>query len=476
MKQLPKNVARALERIKKEEDGYYEIKVINNKYYVYKSTSVYDKAKKRPIKLTTYIGRIRSDGTFIRKRAKRSLTESKREIFECGNCNLAYHYLKDVEDALKDLTPHYQEIIASAIIKVIDSKPIRLYSSMWEKFSLSNSINANLSPKHVSQMLRDVGKEVTLWYDLFMRLTADNDFLLYDLTAISTYSQNCQLAEKGYNAHHEYLDQIGVILVFSTKTTLPIGVEVYFGSMKDIKTIKDFLDKYPNRNIGFIFDRGFLSYTLLEQFRGDHIHYIVPLRKNSKYLDLKRLRWRGIFSYRKRPIRWSRKKIDLGWLYIFEDPKLRGDEESALMHKIEKEELTMAQFEEKRKVAGIIGLVSDLKKEGPEVFDMYKGREDVEMAFDVMKNQMESDKTYLQSAEATRGYFFITFLAMRVYFSILKKLREKGLTQKISVDEVLFELSKVMLIREKNGREYLAKIPKRAQRMISLFPEALHMG
>ena len=78
---------------------------------------------------------------------------------------------------------------------------------------------------------------------------------------------------------------------------------------------------------------------------------------------------------------------------------------------------------------------------------------------------------------SSRILFLIHYLVtLSLYFSILKKLREKGLTQKISVDEVLFELSKVMLIREKNGREYLAKIPKRAQRMISLFPEALHMG
>ncbi|WP_048098171.1 hypothetical protein [Archaeoglobus sulfaticallidus] len=42
-------------------------------------------------------------------------------------------------------------------------------------------------------------------------------------------------------------------------------------------------------------------------------------------------------------------------------------------------------------------------------------------------------------------YFFITFLAMRVYFSILKRLREEDLTSRISVNEVLFEFSKVML-------------------------------
>jgi len=33
-----------------------------------------------------------------------------------------------------------------------------------------------------------------------------------------------------------------------------------------------------------------------------------------------------------------------------------------------------------------------------------------------------------------------------------------------------------MLIQEKNGRKYLAQIPKRAHRMLSLFPEAIPMG
>ena len=476
MSHLPHNISKSLEKIRREEDGYHEIKVINGKHYVYKATSEYDTKKKKPNKITTYVGRIQANGTFIRKRVRTTISESRRGVFEYGNCQLAHFFLKDVEDILKEVTPYYSEIIASAIIKAVDPQPIRLYASRWEKFSLSISSDANLSPKRVSRIMSDIGKEITLWYDLFSKLTSPNDFLLYDLTAVSTYSQNCQLAEKGYNAHHEYIDQIGVVMAFSTTNSLPVGVEVYFGSIKDIKTIKDFLDKYPNRNIGFIFDRGFSSYALLEKFRNDKIHYVVPLRKNSKYLDLRWIRWKTAFSYRNRPIRWSRKKIELGWLYVFEDPKLRGDEESALLRRIEKEKLTMAQFEEKRKMAGMIGLVSDLDKDGPEIFDMYKGREEVEMAFDVMKNNLESDKTYMQTAEATRGYFFITFLAMRIYFSILKRLREKRLTPKISVAEVLFELSKVVLIKEKGGREYFAKIPKRAQRMISLFPEALHMG
>ena len=141
-----------------------------------------------------------------------------------------------------------------------------------------------------------------------------------------------------------------------------------------------------------------------------------------------------------------------------------------------KGELSPQGFEEKRRVAGIIGLLSDLDKKGEEVFDLYKGREDVELAFDALKNILGADKTYLQSDEGVRGYFFVAFLALRVYFGILRRLREKELTRRVSVGEVLYELSKIQRIVEPRGREYFAAIPKRAREMAALFPEALPMG
>lgn len=337
-------------------------------------------------------------------------------------------------------------------------------------------MNVNLSPKHVSSVLHYIGEDVSLWYELFTKLTPSNDFLLYDLTSIYTYSQNIKLAEKGYNSDHGYMDQIGIVMAFSRLGHLPIGIEVYYGSMKDISTIKDFLKRFPERSIGFIFDRGFSSYNLLEDLRNDGLHYIVPLRKNSQYLDLRGIRWKASFTYRKRPIRWSKKKSELGNIYIFEDPKLRGEEESALLRKVEMGRISMKEFEEKRKRAGIIGIISDMNREGRVIFDLYKSREDIELAFDALKNTLDSDKTYMQTTEGVRGYFFVSFLAMRIYFSILKRLREKSLTSRISVEEVLFELSKVEMIVEKSSREYLAKIPKQARKMLSLFPEALPMG
>ena len=51
-------------------------------------------------------------------------------------------------------------------------------------------------------------------YDLFSKLATREDLLLYDLTSVFTYSKNLKLAERGYNADHAYINQIGVISFF----------------------------------------------------------------------------------------------------------------------------------------------------------------------------------------------------------------------------------------------------------------------
>lgn len=66
---------------------------------------------------------------------------------------------------------------------------------------------------------------------------------------------------------------------------------------------------------------------------------------------------------------------------------------------------------------------------------------------------------------------------IRVYFKVLRRLRERHLTSKISVEEVFFELSKIERITEdRTGREYYTSIPKRARYMLSLFSDLMPMG
>ena len=108
---------------------------------------------------------------------------------------------------------------------------------------------------------------------------------------------------------------------------------------------------------------------------------------------------------------------------------------------------------------------------------MYKTREDVEQAFDAMKNELEEDKTHLQDDDSLRGYFFTIFTALYVHYRILNILKDRGISGKISVKEVLLELSRVYAI-EMGRRKTLSEIPKKAEEIekllgIKLFPKLI---
>jgi len=474
MKKIPPEVQKTYEKLKEKFDFYIELKHTKGSYAIRRATSIWDKEKKKTKKITIHIGTIKKDGTFREKIPQSAIRPTGREVFEYGNGALAYALLEDAEGYLEVLTPFSKEIINYAIIKVIDSQPLRLLQSRWEKLYISTQVNITLNPKHMSEVLRSTGQEVSLWYTLFSKFTVNGDIILYDWTTIFTQSERIKLAEKGWNTKHKDSKQIAVIMAFSASSHLPLGIEVFPGTLKDVTTIKDFRERFHNTDVCYIIDRGFSSYKLLKELRGAHSSYIVPLQKDSKYMDKRWLRWKGAFLYRKRPLRWGRKKCDLGYVYFYEDPKVKGEQESRLLKQLEQGTITMEAYEKKQKVAGLIGFLSNLDKPGPEIYDLYKGREDVELAFDALNNHIDSDKSYLQTEEGVRGYYFVSFLALRIYFGILKRLREKDLTHKISVNEVLLELSKVMKIKEKGGREYFSQFTKRSTEMMSLFPEVFN--
>jgi transposase len=332
-------------------------------------------------------------------------------------------------------------------------------------------MTVDLSPKHVSNVLAHIGNMVAETYELYGKLSSEGGMLFYDLTSVLSYSKRLKFAERGYNPEWEQTNQIKVAMAFSVSTYLPIAIDVFYGSMKETKIIKYFLDRFPNKDIGFIMDRGFTDYEMLLDFKKQKIHYIAALRKNSKLLP-SFVKMTGAFCYRKRNIAFFKKsKKPYGFLYLFEDPQLRGEEENFLLSRVAEGKLSMDDYRLEQRLAGVIGILSDLDTSAQVVYEQYKGREEIEQAFDVMKNDLEADKTYLGSEDAVRGYFLVVLLAMRIHFKILRRLRERELVGKVSVREVLFELSKMEMIVEQSGRQYLCAIPKRTEQILSAFAD-----
>lgn len=309
-------------------------------------------------------------------------------------------------------------------------------------------------------------------YDLFAKLSPDAGMLFYDLTSILSYSKRLSLAERGYNPDWEQVGQVKVAMAFSTNTWLPVAVDVFYGSLKETKILKYFVERFPGVDLGFVMDRGFKSYEMLLDLKKENIHYVAALMKNSKLLPSS-VKMIGTFEYgEKRMIAYCKRvKRPFGFLYLFEDPMLRKDVEELLLRKVSRGELTMDEYYSERPMAGVFGILSDLDVEPRVVFEQYKEREEIEQAFDFMKNDLEADKTYLGRDDAVRGYFVVVFLAMRIYFKILRRLRERGLVGKVSVREVLFALSKMRMVVERSGSAYLCALPKKTEQILEVFSD-----
>jgi len=466
-----------LEKARKEY-GSVELKTIGGRLYLYRVSSVYDPEKKRARKVSgEYLGRVTSDG--LQRTAKR-----ERSIYEYGNARFLYSLIGDVLQGLRAAFPdEWKEIVALSIVRTIRNVPIKYVKDAWEKLYLCEEVvEASLSPNTVSEKLRMIGADWDAQRSFFLSLMDGSSVFFFDLSSIFSRSVNLNLAEKGYNKEHLALDQINFALLFSQEKKTPVMLKSMPGSIRDIKSLHHAMDEFPLRDCILVLDRGFFSSKTVEDLLSSGISFIQPLKRGLKMVDYS-LRLKESFVYRERGIKFAEKVVE--WeavreagkkmregvtakLFLYEDVKLRGEEHSNLIRlnaKREEERVATVKIDEEK--LGKIPILTNLDWSARRVYEFYKEKEEIEQAFDAMKNELENDKSYLGDDDAVRGYFFISFLSLYLYFRVMERIRAAGLTSKLSVNELLFQLSKVYLVKYGDGKERLSEVPGKVEELVS---------
>jgi transposase len=467
-------VKQVLDEQKKKRKLPLEVKKIGWNYYLYSSTTVWSKEEKRRKKVSRYIGKITEHG--VVEGIKNNL--SVRSIYEYGNARCLMDIANDVVPSLKDVFPDdYHEIVAMGMVRMMQSTPLRLIKSRWEKLYLSREMKASLSPNVLSEKLRLIGSDWDAQKVFFDRLLQTSKYLLFDLSSLFSYSQDLRLAEKGHNADHLYVKQVNFALFFSHDNGVPVMLKPMPGSIRDVKSLRHMLGEVKLESVIMVLDRGSASYKIPDLLRENGVSFVLPLRRNFQVIDYD-MKMNGCFVYHDRGINWGRKRVGQNFLYLFEDVKLRAEEETNFINLIGKGKRKKGQLCEERKRFGKIALLSNLDEAGEQIYLLYKNREEIEVAFDAMKNEMENDKSYLSDDDAVRGYFFISFISLYFYFRILGMLRQHDLVGNVSVQELLFEFSKVYQVYYSDGRKRLSEIPAKVEKLektlgLKLFPKEM---
>jgi len=441
-----------------------EIKMIQNKPYVYHSTSRYDPETKKPKKVSKYLGRLDQKYGLIRKEDRIPVKSATNpiSIHEYGNAAIIEEEFKEILPVLKDAFPAcYPEIYALVATRVAGYVPLKRVGDLWSKLVSPSDIQPDCNPKNLSAILRDIGLNRSSQQQIFSYLSSNSEQLIYDLSYIESYSSNITFSENAYISEGIYHNHHHIALFCSRDNGLPVMIRSVPGSVNDVNTLKLSLKEIDVQNKVLLLDRGFISEDNFEEMLARSIRFIIPLKRDSIHYKT-RIHLTGSFSFHSKLIHCGKRSIGDFTLYRFENEDLALDERKTLYSKFEKDEISRENLNLALKKVGLVLFLTTVDLPEQEVYELYKSRDMVEKHFDTFKNELRADKVYLRSNEALFGHIFTSFLSLYIYSKIMNRLKVAKLLPQLSPHDLLTKFSKVYTYQVGEGRE-LSEVPKRVR-------------
>ena len=134
-------VSKVLKEERRKRSIPLKVKILNGNYYLYHSTSRYDRKTHGPRKVSEYIGGITEKGGVIEAHP------SVRSVYEYGNSQLVYSLSSDLLPALRKHFPDkWESLYALSVVRLLDPVPLKSVKERWEKLHVSTTMQAHLSP------------------------------------------------------------------------------------------------------------------------------------------------------------------------------------------------------------------------------------------------------------------------------------------------------------------------------------------
>lgn len=356
-----------------------------------------------------------------------------------------------------------------------------------------------------SQDTSDIFKSIDLdsrnvFFKEWAAKNKNDEYTAFDITSMSSYCQNNEYVEWGYNRDSEDLPQINIGTFVGEKSKLPVYYTTYSGSITDQVYLPFMLEGIEELGIKiskFVMDRGFFNNKNLKYMIGKNQTFIVCAKENKAIRDLIHEQISNIRSAKNYSLEYkiytssyesiiNGKKVKV---HIFYDTdKITKDEESMyiLIDEYDKElqkltiltaktakkykrffdikietdgkftyEKDFTKIEKERELLGYFAcMTNDLNLSSEEVLKIYRLKDIVEKYFDNLKNFVDSNRSRTHFTSTFEGKLFVVFIGL-IYKSYIevklgKYIRENSLT----VDKILLELSKIKLLTV-NGKNRL---------------------
>ena len=405
------------------------------------------------------------------------------------------------------------QIIALAGYMLAESN-IMYYFDSWTDETHSYE-NVKLNSPQISRVFQGVDYQRRMdFFKTWIYAREQNEYIVYDVTSISSYSQEIESLEWGYNRDGDDLAQINYAMYYGEKSLLPLYYSVYSGSITDkthlISMLRD-NDLIGCKNARYVLDRGFYSADNVQHLVTAGCRFIMSL-PNSLQVSAKL-----IDKYRNQIVNRSECRLGKGMPYakavIVEEFGIRGtvhiyysqskavQEEEQLFERIEKEENALrgmetapprsAKYDRHFKInvskKGKLGFIrdqdkinteisrlgfflileTDFKSTSEEILTIYRRRDVIEKSFNELKNGLDMKRLYCQSDATVEGKMFVAFISLIIRSYMNNKLKEYMTSSGLPFPAVIKELRKLRFVTTSDGRKLLAPVTKKQRDILN---------
>jgi len=502
---------------------FQRTKIINGIEYVYEITPYYDPETKRVRQKSRYVGK-NQDGKIVKVREKKV-----KDVFSYGEFlpieQIIRNYKLD-KFLSKELgkTPS-KVVLALCMGRLLKGLSLQHISDWYEgtwMYYLSRELP--LSPASISRLLSSIGQgrlQDKLITHLIGQLKSKRT-ILYDITSVSSYSELMKLLEWGYNRDGYDLPQVNLSMILDKQEGIPLGYEIYPGSISDVKTLSNTVKKIHAlgvKDFTLVLDRGFFSLHNIEVLMQHYADFVmaVPERYATVQKLLSRLgrdieRPRYLKKFNDEVIFVRETDIVVGNQilkgYCYFNPTRAQQEKDSFYKRLYSLQQQVEQLKVHKQVkAQALELMGNLSgyfslhitpdkitaqiKEkavarrlnkrglfliayhGQYSWDgclaAYKEKELIERSFNILKNDLELSTPHTHKDTTLKGLMFVSLLALIIRMKIMNELKKADMSKNYGFEKMMLQLEKIKAVVMDNGQVFYSEITKKQRELLNVF-------
>lgn len=425
-----------------------QIKLIRGHYYLAKVTSKWDPVAKKVRKVFLgHLGTVTENG-FVPKSTVRRPVCAKAYSKEFGATWAVSELAKDIYENLKKHFPLDADwLFVTALIRCVRHCAMRYTEHFYDVSYLSERFpGLGLSSGALSARMKQLGS-LRPEMVAFMRefVPKKNAYLLFDGTALVCNSQSIYEAQRGYNSHGCHDPQINLLYAAAVaeERLMPVFYKRFPGSVRDLSAFDSMRTEMGAQKYVAINDKGFVTAKDQERMEEIGLHYLAPLKRNSREYERAPLEkpgltgFHGRFMYNGRIVWYYEQPVKEGARHryvLYLDETLRHLEQSTVRDDDDignEPEKKVREIAKRQLLCGTICLKTSLMEgSAQDLYSTYKIREEVEQLFDTYKSEEDFGTTGMHSSETQEACLFVNHLSVMMAYRVYNVLRKNKALKK----------------------------------------------